>query len=509
MASSTEDTSANFPKFSRPSKPRQQAVIDIGSNSVRLIVYQISGRSITPRINEKVMAGLGADLARTGRLSEGGVIAALDAVSRYTAICGSLGVTDIAAIATAATRDAKDGTDFCQAIRKRCGLDVRVLSGAEEARYAALGVVAAQRYPTGLIGDLGGSSLELVKTDHGVLAEGRTYRLGPLALQAQSDQSLAKLEKYVLKELRSGGKIDQAESFYAVGGAWRAIAKIHMVATGYPLQVLQSYAVPAGEIVSLCDQIMDRKSKPLDATIKSVSGRRSTTLDYTALTLKCVMQEIGANRMVTSAYGLREGVLFESMEPENQALDPLLAGVATIARTTPGQIAFADALNVFTAPILKDLAPVFDEDPAIETRLHSAAFLLADLGALMHPDHRADIARQLVLRGPYTGVDHRGRVYLGFLTGVRYYRKFDPTDLEMAVLTPEQIDRARSVAMLIRVAAEFSCRTERILRRAALSRRDDQLVMTVPARHSDLVSEGVVKRLGHAASQLNLSPSIG
>ena len=186
MASSTEDTSANFPKFSRPSKPRQQAVIDIGSNSVRLIVYQISGRSITPRINEKVMAGLGADLARTGRLSEGGVIAALDAVSRYTAICGSLGVTDIAAIATAATRDAKDGTDFCQAIRKRCGLDVRVLSGAEEARYAALGRrCGPEKRPTGLIGDLGGSSLELVETDDGRTGgRAETYKLGPLALEA-------------------------------------------------------------------------------------------------------------------------------------------------------------------------------------------------------------------------------------------------------------------------------------------------------------------------------------
>lgn len=497
-----------FPGFIKPSKPRQQAVIDIGSNSVRLIVYQVAGRSITPRINEKVMAGLGADLAETGLLSEGGVIAALDALSRYTAICHSLGVTDITAIATAAARDARDGQVFCDAVKKRCGLSVRVLSGAEEARYAALGVVAAQRRPSGLIGDLGGSSLELVETKDGQLGEGKTYKLGPLALEAYSDVVNSKLESRVRKELRSQGKHAKTDRFYAVGGAWRAIAKLHMVETGYPLQVLQSYAIPSADIIALCERLMDAKSKQ-DPVVKSVSGRRAATLGHTALTLKCVLEEIGATCIITSAYGLREGVIYEGMDAVTRNLDPLLAGVANIARTGSGQLSFARALSSFVEPALKGLSPVFDGDPAIEDRLHSAAFIASDLGGMLHPDHRADIARQLILRGPYTGVDHRGRVYLGLLMGLRYYRKFEPTALETSVLSPEQIDRARTTAMLIRVAAEFSARTERILRRASLQKRANELVFSVPSRHSDLVSEGVVKRLGHAAAQLGLTPVIG
>ncbi|MAK60804.1 MAG: exopolyphosphatase [Ponticaulis sp.] len=494
-------------RFAMPNKPRQQAVIDIGSNSVRLIVYQINGRNIVPRINEKVMAGLGEELAETGKLSPQGVESSLKALSRYTAICASLGVTNVSAIATAATRDAADGEKFCKTVEQNCGLKVRVLSGEEEAHYAALGVISAERDPTGLIGDLGGSSLELVEVKKGRLAKGKTYKLGPLALRMQSETITPKLKSYVQNELESRSKLPKVGRFFAVGGAWRAIASLHMAINDYPLRVLQSYSIPAKDAIDLCTLICDPKKRP-ENLIKSISSKRAASLHYTALALKSVLEACQAKEVVISAYGLREGLVFEGMDSETQKIDPLLAGVAILARSNQRQAAFSRSLQNFTSEILHNLPPVFNGDPLIENRLHEAAFILADMGAVMHPDHRSQIARQIVLRGAYTGLDHAGRAYLGLITATRYYRKYTPGALEEMLLTPEQIERAKTVALLIRLAAEFSGRTDRILKRASLEMKRDSLILKVQSRHKDLVSEGVEKRLGHVASQMDLKPVI-
>ena len=494
-------------RFAMPNNPRQQAVIDIGSNSVRLIVYQINGRSVVPRINEKVMASLGEGLSETGRLSPSGVEATLKALSRFTAICSSLGVSNVVAIATAATRDASDGKSFCTRIEETCGLKVRVLSGEEEAKYAALGVVSAERDATGLIGDLGGSSLELVEASNGEVAEGQTYRLGPLALRGLKDQSCDAIEAHIEKQLKKKGELPQTDRFYAVGGAWRAIASLDMEMNNYGLRVLQSYTIPAERVIELCDLICDFKKRP-ESLIKSTTGKRFATLHYTALTLKKVIQACGAKEMVTSAYGLREGIVFEGMDAETRMIDPLLAGVSILARANQRQAAFSKSLQSFASELLAALPPVFDDNALFEARLNEAAFILADMAAIMHPDHRADIARQLVLRGAFTGAGHVGRVYLGLITGTRYNRKYVLEDLDVSVLSEAQIDRAKSVALLIRVAAEFSGRTDRILKRARISATKNELVLTVQSKHKDLVSEGVEKRLGHLASHMGLKAEI-
>lgn len=494
-------------RLGRTPKPHRQAVIDIGSNSVRLIVYQVNGRSLIPRVNEKVMAGLGEGLSLSGHLPERGKQAALNALHRFATICSSLGVSDIRAIATAAIREASDGLAFCRQIKNETGIVVEVLSGAQEAYYAALGVVAAQRDPTGVIGDLGGSSLELVTAQNGVLGEGKTYKLGPLALQAAEANDPTALENVILNELQAQGSVPTTEEFYAVGGAWRAFAKIYMHHVDYRLHVLQSFRIPADEAITLADALIDKKSK-LQSTAKALIGKRYATLALTSQVLKQVLKETGAKTLVISAYGVREGIVYASMEDEVKRLDPLLAGITNLAKPDAGQAGFAKALNDFLRMVLATFEPVFQEDTEQEERLITAAFILADIGATMHPDHRADIARQLVLRGPYTGTDHKGRIFLGLITGFRYNRKFALTELERENLSEAQILRAKVIAHLIRVAAEFSCRTERILRRGKLSVQDGHLVLSVTSGRGNLLSESVEKRLSQAASLLKLKPKI-
>lgn len=494
-------------RLMRSPKPKRQAVIDIGSNSVRLIVYSVSGRSMIPKINEKVMAGLGRNLMQTGKLSEEGVELAQKSILRFHAICESLGVTDVKAFATAAVREALNGGAFTDWVKRETGYSVQVLSGTEEAYYAAMGVIAAQRDPNGLIGDLGGSSLELVSCEKGNLTDGVTYKLGPLALQQYSELGPKDLQKKIVKTLKENGELQTADTFYAVGGAWRALAKVHMHWRGYDLHVLQSYNISTEDVFELCEKL-DEEGSDLQSLAKRVSGKRYATIGLTSAVLKAVLKETQAKQVMISTYGVREGMVFASMKDDVKRLDPLIAGAVTVADVDTTQLAFIKALSVFLEDVLGRFPSVFRNEYDLDMRLYQACFVLSDIGASMHPDHRADIARQIVLRAPYTGVDHAARVFVGLVTGFRYYRKFSPTDLELSVLSEEQIERARVLGHLIRLAAAFSGRTEKILRRGGLKLTKDHLILHIAKGHSKLVSEGVEKRLTQAASTLGVEPLV-
>ncbi len=163
---------------------QEAAVIDVGSNSVRLVVYRIDGRAMTPILNEKVMAGLGRSLGQTGKLSPDGIDAALRALRRFATLTQALGVQDVFAVGTAAVREAGDGAAFAQQMRRETGIPLRILSGAEEALLSALGVSAGAPDAMGVVGDLGGASLELIEISPSGPGRGETFRLGPLALAA-------------------------------------------------------------------------------------------------------------------------------------------------------------------------------------------------------------------------------------------------------------------------------------------------------------------------------------
>ena len=181
---------------SRPDA-RQAAVIDVGSNSVRLVIYRLEGRAIWTVYNEKALAGLGRDLPATGRLSPEGVETAITALRRYRAVLDGWGAEDVTAAATAAVREAADGPMFLKRVREETGLEVRVLTGDEEARYAALGVIAGQPDAHGVVGDLGGSSLELVRLNGAGPEDGATLPLGPFALGAPRQLDLDRTRRIV------------------------------------------------------------------------------------------------------------------------------------------------------------------------------------------------------------------------------------------------------------------------------------------------------------------------
>jgi exopolyphosphatase/guanosine-5'-triphosphate,3'-diphosphate pyrophosphatase len=483
------------------------AVIDVGSNSVRLVIYRLRGRAFTPTHNEKVLAGLGRGLAETGMLNPTGKKQALGALSRFSALIRGLDIENVHVVATAAVRDAADGADFVDQIGLATGLKVTVLSGAQEAHYSALGVIAGTPAATGIIGDLGGSSLELVRVNDGVVGPGQTFPLGPLALEGKNGFDLAAIRGKVNAALSSWRERPKAgATLFGVGGSWRALAKLHMLEKHYPLHVLQGFEITAADAIDLSHRMVN-PDRAMQSRLNEAAGKRSAIMAPAAIVLAGLLEAGGFSRLVMSSYGVREGLLFDGLSAEERAADPLLVGMEAGFCNQPATLRFARKLDSWMAGACTAMTPVWSSQAA-EARVWSAAARLADLGAALHPDHRAQIAFDLVARGPYVGGSHPLRAFLAASASARYSRRVRPNAIERRLLSPEQSRRARALGALMRLGCDFSGRSADLLGQSSIHVRDEALVLEVRAASAGLISETVQKRLGQAAELFDLGSSV-
>jgi exopolyphosphatase/guanosine-5'-triphosphate,3'-diphosphate pyrophosphatase len=471
---------------------RRVGVMDVGSNSVRLVVYDVRGRAMQPRFNEKVLAGLGRGLTATGKLNKDGVEIAIAALSRFASITRAQRVEALFPFATAAVREAEDGKDFVERVKKETGVQLRVLSGDDEARFAAEGVLAGTPGVDGIAGDLGGSSLELARLVNGRYEAGSTYPLGPLALDTGSGFNEDKVHARIKDVLSSAPELKKAgDVFFAVGGAWRSIGTMHMELTRAPLHMLQNYEMDAGDLAKLLGEILGGK-KHVDL-VQEVARKRAATIPYAAVVLKNVI-EIGKFKSVMiSSYGVREGIIFDSLDTAERQEDPLDAGLdALIADEQASE--FGRAL----ADWASEAAPY-----TLNARLSAAACRLVDIGALLHPDHRADLAFDLVARAPLPGLNHRDRAALALAVASRFKRGLR-NDVSEKLLDPNMAGRARALGALMRLAADFSGRSADLLKHARLTCDGDTLTLKVASPYRALISESVERRLEHAADELDM-----
>ncbi|MGH9696363.1 MAG: Ppx/GppA family phosphatase, partial [Bryobacteraceae bacterium] len=268
------------------------AVIDIGSNSVRLVVYESMARSLITIFNEKALCGLGREVQTTGLLAPDAVNKALTSLRRFRALCKVMKVGRVYAIATAACRDASNGANFIARAERICGVHIEILSGSREARLSALGVISGVHNPDGVVGDLGGGSLELTGVRGSRVGRGVTLPLGSLALQDLSHKSLKRAERIVKTELSGALQLSAARgrSFYAVGGTWRALARIHIIQSGYPLRVMHGYSIPAADALDFARRLRRLVSANMLANIEVVADARRPLLAYAALVLENIIR---------------------------------------------------------------------------------------------------------------------------------------------------------------------------------------------------------------------------
>lgn len=479
-------------------QPYKHAVIDVGSNSVRLVIYQVSGCSFVQIHNEKVLAGLGRGIGETGILSPIGVELALNAIKRFKLLLDALGIKSYDAIATAAARDAKDGKEFVRKINDEIGLSLRIISGGEEGRLSAVGVKFGAPMARGIMGDLGGSSLEFATLNN--IENRESLHLGPLAMgEAASSRAILQDPNSVLEKIKSqlkGSTVlaqnkDLAE-FHAVGGAWRNLAHINMALRNYPLQVLQNYEIARNETIELCNFVM-RQSRRSIEKIPGISQRRAETLPYSAILLKEIFEQTNCKKLIISSFGLREGLINEMLD-KSLELDPLMGSAITLVRAHKHDLEFAFTLNNWIIPLSHDLI----ETEFLERNkvLLLASAVLSNIGLTMHPDHRSYLAYQTVLRAPFSAINHEERVFLARIIGRRYGAKTDEINSFecMSLLNPHLMALADLYGAAMRLAANMCSNSFSILKQTQANIENSEIILSLPDDLKDLYSDSVRKR---------------
>jgi exopolyphosphatase/guanosine-5'-triphosphate,3'-diphosphate pyrophosphatase len=483
------------------------AVVDIGSNSVRLVVYEGLTRSPTELFNEKALCGLGREVQSTGLLAADAVQHALATLKRFRALCQTMGVRRIFAIATAACRDAKNGRAFIKLAERTIGADIDVLSGAREAELTALGVISGVHRADGLVGDLGGGSLELVEVRGLRARQGLTRPLGGLALADVSAKSIKKAEKIVKKTLSGLPLLKGCEdrSFYAVGGTWRSLARLHMWQTGYPLHVMHGYAIGADEALEFA-KLVHRVDVDTLSNIEVVNNARRPLLPYAALVLEYILRVGKPRQVVFSALGVREGLLYSLLRNKEKEKDALIEAARHLNQLRSRSPRHGEELIEWTD---RFMASSGLDETGEERRLRHAACLLADIGWRAHPDYRGEQSLNIIAHGGFSAIDHPGRAYLALAVFFRHVGLVMDDELSprlRELVSTRMLDRARVLGAALRLAYVVSAAMPGVLSETPLAIERHRLALRLPGKFAALSGERVSSRLRSLARLIGREP---
>jgi exopolyphosphatase/guanosine-5'-triphosphate,3'-diphosphate pyrophosphatase len=470
-------------------------VIDIGSNSVRLVIYEGLTRAPAPIFNEKVLAGLGRQVQSTGLLAQEGIDKALAALRRFRALCDMLEVRRVWAVATAACRDARNGRAFIAEAERICRTRVEILPGRREASLTALGVVSGIHRPDGIVGDLGGGSLELIDVHGARLRHGLTLPLGGLALQDTAGGSLEKAESIVRQTLAGLDILKEGEgrTFYAVGGTWRALARLHMWQTGYPFHVMHNYRIGAREALEFA-RLVHRVDTETLSKIGAISAGRRPLLPYAALVMEHLVRTLKPKDVVVSVLGVREGLLYSLLGERERARDPLIRAAADLNLLRARSPRHGQDLIAWTDRFMASSG--IEETPE-EKRLRHAACLLADVSWRAHPDYRGEQAMNIIANGAFVAIDHPGRAYLALSVYFRHAglgeEELSPRLRELA--STRMLDRARVLGAAMRVAYILTAGQGGVLSDTPMRVKRGRLVLTLRGRQRGLAGDRLDRRL--------------
>ncbi len=476
-------------------------IIDVGSNSIRLVVYERASRAPLPVFNEKVLCGLARGLDATGRLNPAGVELALANIDRFHTLAHNMKVTSLDLLATAAVRDAEDGPEFMRALESRPGIKAHIVSGQDEARFSGYGVMCGMPDAMGVMGDLGGGSLELVAIGRGLIGNSTTLPIGPLRLMSsgKSDPKRAVID--AIEDVR-WLREETGKTFYAVGGAWRSFARLHMEQAGYPLHIIHHYDIPADEARAVARLIAVQSAKSLEK-MPGVSRRRVDTLPLSCLALDRLLAALKPRNVVFSAFGLREGFYYSRLSDSERSRHPLIA-------FSEEQGADWRRFDLSPQEIFDWLTPVFAGESEAERILRIAACHLSDISWNDHPDYRAEQAYIRVLHLPAPGMSHRERAVLAMTLAYRYKSDSKSAMLDTALRLSDNKGRnyARQLGACLRLAYNLSGGAPGLLPQVQLRRTERDLRMIVPSDLKRSLGDVTARRLESAAEAFDLKSVI-
>ncbi|NNC73757.1 MAG: Ppx/GppA family phosphatase [Sphingomonadaceae bacterium] len=473
---------------SLPGREGRVAVIDIGSNSIRLVVFEDNGRIPGFLFNEKVMVGLGKRRDENGALHQDAIDDAMETLRRFRKLASEMQVTDMRTVATAAVREAGNGPQFTAELAAM-GLPVRLLSGEDEAYLAAFGVLSAIPEAEGLVGDLGGGSLELARVSNGEVHETVSYPLGVLRVaELREKKKKGALKRAVTKALKAATWIEKCKGqpLYLVGGTWRALVRVDMHRTKFPLPIVHHYTMqpdrPA-RLVRLLAQIDPAKL----TSVPSLAAQRIPNLPDGAAILSQLVKQVGLAELIVSAYGLREGLLYERLDADIRAIDPLIAATRDEGERQGRFPEHGDLLNRW-------IAPLFEKESDTDKRIRLAACLLADTGWRAHPEFRAERGLEMALHGNWVGIESNGRgkmaqaLFTNFGGGVGMVGEL------VDLCSSKELEQAARWGLAMRLGQRLSGGVAGPLELSKVSVEDDKLVLSIDSGDAELYGEPVAKR---------------
>jgi len=468
------------------------AVVDIGSNSVRLVVYDAPTRLPIPMYNEKAQCALGRGLGASGKLSPEGVECALSSIRRFSGLAKAMEVEELILVATAAVREAFDGPDFVKRVQDAIDHEILVLSGEDEAKYAALGLLMGVPYADGVIGDMGGGSLDLVGLDGGVFTKSATFALGHIRLSEAAEGNPQRARTIVdeaLSELKWLKSV-RGRTLYAAGGSWRALARILIEQTNHPLHVVDNFTLDTDAALKILHLISGAGRHSLEQ-IPGIPKKRIDTLPFAAAALEGMLIASGAAQVQFSGFGMREGVLLSCLPDELRQQDALLSACKTMKERT-------GRFSVKGREMLDWMAPLYPDESADEQRLRYAACLMSDIGWNEHPDYRAEHSFIRVLRVPYAGLTHAARALLASTVYVRQNGSIEDPLVQsvLGLLDEGQLSWIKVTGLALRLAHTISGSAPGILPKTQLKIDQGKLQLILCDENRDaLLSEAVLRRL--------------
>ncbi|MEO0484731.1 MAG: Ppx/GppA family phosphatase [Pseudomonadota bacterium] len=492
------------PLFDDPTARRlsRVGVIDVGSNSVRLVIFDGAARSPAYFYNEKILCGLGTGLGETGKLNPEGRERALSAMTRFVAVALGAGVKDLTAVATAAVRDASDGAAFRAEVEKLTGLKIWVIDGREEARLSAQGILLGWPGSYGLVCDIGGSSMELAEIEGGKVGRRETSPLGPLKLGLMDtpDARATEIDAHLTRMADALGK--QRNRLFLVGGSWRAFARVDMDRRDYPLRVLHEYRMTSEDVHATAAHIAASDPDALRARC-GVSSTRMRLLPVASEVLVRLTDRFRPRDIAISAYGIREGLLYEQMPERLRERDPLIEACR-----------FAEAKDArlpgFGKRLFEFIRPVFPDADLAEQRLMQAACLLHDVSWRAHPDYRAEVCFDNATRANLGGLKHSERVFLGLALLHRYRNGRTGSRIEelLPMLDADQQARAERLGKAMRFGAMLWADAKDTGAKLKWRKKDETLLLTLKKRAQPLFGEVVQSRFKSLADALGATPEI-
>lgn len=489
-------------------------VLDIGSNSVRFVIYELFGSAFSPIYTEKVLAGLGRALNQSGALSPEGRESALAALKRFRHISEAHGLKDVLIAATAAMRMASDAEDFVQEAKDATGWDISAISGWEEARLSAQGLLAAEPRADGVAADLGGASLELIRVADQDVKFGESFALGPFKLFENPSELSSKFDVNTLtsqiEAVLNAAKTEfqTGQALYLIGGAWRNLGLIHQKRHLYPMKTVQAYTLMPGAAMDLARWAYGHGREDL-LSWPGIAKRRAETLPYSGLLLEILLKRLKPSKVILSTTGLREGLVYDHLPKSVKQRDALLDGCQDLAQGNLRGTHFADPLLTFLKPLKAVLPRAFEADN--EHRLRRAACHLVGIGKGLHPDYRAELVFEQVFYAPLAGLTHKERAYLALILFHTFTSSTEKIPNRAAIhlhLSRHERRAARTFGSAIRLAVVASARAPQLLDEFSLEVTEHSLAISVPQTYAELLTDRLILRLEKLADLLGLKADV-